>query len=148
MPSVITRPAALALLLALTAPACGWIESEGNERLDARYQAGEVILSEPAANFFGLESKGSGQVRGNGALALTADHLWFSLLTPKTEITIPLQDVLEVSLVKGHLGKTMASPLVHVRFRTADGEDAAAWLVHDPERWRQEIAARAGAAPR
>lgn len=148
MPSAITRPAALALLLTLPAPACGWIEGEGRERLEARYQAGEVILSDPAANFFGLESKGSAQVRGNGALALTADHLWFSLLTPQTEITIPLADVLEVSLVEGHLGKTMASPLVHVRFRAADGEDAAAWLVRDPERWQREIAARAGAAPR
>jgi len=139
------HPLALALF---TAPAaCGWIESEGRMRIESRFQPGEVIVSEPAANYFGLESRGGGQSRGNGALVLTADQLWFHLLVPTQELTIRLADVTDVALVDGHLGKSVGRALLRVRFRGEAGEDAAAWLVADPERWQREIAARSGARP-
>ncbi len=92
----------------------------------------------------GLESRGGGQSRGNGALVLTADELWFSLLVPTHALTIRLADVTDVALVDGHLGKSVGRPLVRVRFHGEAGEDAVAWLVADPERWQHEIAARSG----
>ncbi len=140
----------LVTALVATAPvaaACGWIESEGRGRIESRYRPDEVLLSEPAANCFGREAQGSAQVRGNGALVLTAEHLWFSLLVPANELTVPLAEVLDVQLVDGHLGKSVGLPLLRVRFRGVSGEDAAAWLVADPERWRREIAARIPRAP-
>ncbi|MEZ4450787.1 MAG: hypothetical protein R3B09_14995 [Nannocystaceae bacterium] len=139
-----SRAANVVAALSLVAPACGWVESGGRERIDARYRADEVLLSDPMANFFGVESKGSDQIRGNGALVLARDHLWFSLLTPKTELTIPLTEILEVSLVDSHLDKSVGRPLLHVRYRSDGGEDAAAWLVAEPERWRKALQAGAG----
>jgi len=143
--TVMRRPPLLAAVLAAAAPvaaACGWIESEGRERIESRYRPGEALLSEPAANCFGRESKGSAQIRGNGPLVLTAEHLWFSLLVPADELTVPLIDVLDVDIVDAHLGKSVGRPLLRVRFRGSNGDDAAAWLVADPERWRREITAR------
>lgn len=133
--------AALLSTLAGLAPAgCGSIEEAGRAKIAARFGDGEALLSDPSANFYGLISRGHGQVRGNGALVLTADALWFSQITPATELAIPRADVLEVSLVGSHLGKASAGhQLLHVRFRSGDGEDAAAWLVAEPERWRRAL---------
>lgn len=137
--------AATAGLVAL--PACGAIEEAGRAKIAGRFAEGEAILSDPVANFYGLTSRGHGQIRGNGALVLTADQIWFSQLSPATELTIPRADVLEVSLVKSHLGKATAGhSLLHVRFRSGDGEDSAAWLVAEPERWLRALADPAAAA--
>ena len=106
----------------------------------SRYRPEEMRLLEPMASTFGIESKGGLQGRGNGALVLTDDAIHFLMLVG-SELRIPLANVLAVKTVKSHLGKSIARPLLHVRYREGDGEDAVAWFVPDVEDWKQRIEA-------
>lgn len=124
-----------ALILVIVLGGCqAKIAEEGQSHIDTRYSSGQVILADPAANFFGVESRGTGQVRGNGALALTASELWFAQIVPASELTIMVRDIHAVDLVSSHLGKSSGRQLVRVRYGTGDG-DSAAWAVADPDAW-------------
>lgn len=102
--------------------------------------AGQTILCQAlGANFFGQASRGMAQIRGNGALVLTRRELYFRMLLPKREWTIPLETIRDVSLVKSHLGKTVFMDLVKVDYLSDQGDDAAAWAVRDPDHWLDEI---------
>lgn len=115
-------------------------------RLASRYAPGEMLLHETMANFFGEESRGPAQLRGNGGLVLTHDALAFHMLVPERAITIPLGDVREVSVVRSHLGKSVRRDLLHVRYAVPDGTDAIAWFVRDTGPWLRELLARAPGA--
>lgn len=94
---------------------------------------------EPGANSFGVQSAGALQLRGNGGLVLTANELHFFMLVPSRELRIPLADIREVKTVKSHLGKTVAQPLLHVRWAIGEGEEAVAWWVRDVEAWKAKL---------
>ena len=88
------------------------------------------------SNFFGLESVGMLQVRGNGVLVLTDEELLFSMWTPKKEISIPLKSIKKTEIVKSFLGKTKFRPLLKVVFQNEKNEtDSAAWLVSNTNKW-------------
>ena len=92
------------------------------------------------ANFFGQQSKGLGQVRGNGVLVLTEDELYFQLWAPKRELKIPYAALRGVEVVKSFLGKTKFKPLLKVDFENDQGEaDAAAWLVSNLDQWKSGL---------
>lgn len=129
---------AFVLALGLAVGCQARIAAEGQTRIDQKYAAGQVTLADPAANFFGVESRGTGQVRGNGALVLTASELWFAQMVPEAELTIAVRDIKAVDLVSSHLGKSSGRQLVRVRYGPGDG-DAAAWAVADPDAWLRAI---------
>jgi hypothetical protein len=84
----------------------------------------------------GLESRGRGQVRGNGWLVLTHEELRFRQWLPQRETTIQLAAVTAVGTERSWLGKWVGSKLLCVRWRTAGGgEDAMAWQVPELEEW-------------
>ncbi len=103
----------------------------------------EVIDVAQAANFFGQRSRGLKQVRGNGVLALTTSKLYFLMWAPRRELVIPHRQICDVDIVDSFLQKTKFQPLLKVVFRplgaVEGADDAAAWLVSDPERWREQI---------
>ena len=116
------------------------METSGQQRLQERFTADQILRSETSANFFGLQSRGRGQIRGNGVLALTREELWFSQFITRKEIRIPLVEIQAVSLVDSHLGKRVfGRQVVKVEFQAATGADAAAWLVGDPNGWKTAI---------
>lgn len=98
-----------------------------------------ILMQDHRANFFGIESKGVLQVRGNGALVLTETALEFFMLVPSTRITVPLEEVTRVGLVKSHLGKTIFRDLLKVWFRRGDELDSIVWYVPAPQAWRDRI---------
>jgi hypothetical protein len=98
-----------------------------------------IITSSLRANFFGLQSRGQKQIRGNAALVLTADTLWTCLGMPQREVKIPLIAVRNVTLAKSHCGKSVFVDLLRVEFDTSDGPEIAGWYVSDAEAWRQAI---------
>jgi hypothetical protein len=103
------------------------------------------LLTAPMANFFGLRSAGMKQVRGNGILLLTADRLYFRMLLPRRELTIPLGSVTSAGTVGSFLGRTRGRDLLEVIFTDSGGsEDSAAWLVGDLQEWVQSIKRSAG----
>ena len=110
------------------------------KQVASRYHADEILMQEGMANFFGLESKGVWQCRGNGALVLTGDTLHFFMLQPRSELVIPLHAIRSGQLVRSHLGKTVFRPLLKVHFELHGKSDSAAWYVHDPQTWLDKIA--------
>ena len=84
----------------------------------------------------GLESRGKGQVRGNGWLVLTADELRFRQWVPDRETRIPRSAITAVETDRWWLGKSVGRKLLVVRWRTPEGgEDAMAWNVRDLDDW-------------
>jgi hypothetical protein len=114
----------------------------------------DVLRGRPAvrvdqqANFFGVESKGVTQMRGNGTLVLTADELVFALWLPRTLVRIPLRDIVTVDEAKSHLGKSIARSLLRVRWRTAGIEDTVAWWVPDLAGWTADLRGASTVRPR
>jgi hypothetical protein len=99
---------------------------------ESRYP--NALLVVPGANFFGQESAGVGQVRGNGTLVLTSNVLIFEMWVPQRTVKIPLDRITSVDTVKSFLAKTRGVPLLRVSFQQENGlPDAAAWQVRDVE---------------
>ena len=108
--------------------------------MQAQFSTEQILRSETTVNFFGLQSRGRGQIRGNGVLVLTPDELWFSRFVPRNDISIPLSSISEVSLVEAHLGKRiLGQQLLYVAFQNEGQSDAIAWAVKDLQGWQVDI---------
>ena len=106
-------------------------------------ELGESATRKANARGLGLESRGKGQVRGNGWLVLSPGELRFAQWVPQRETRIPLTAVTMVETRRAWLGKTVGSKLLCVRWRTPEGgEDAMAWEVRDLDGWLAAIAAQ------
>ncbi len=110
------------------------------QRAALEEELGDGVKRKANARGLGLESRGRGQVRGNGWLVLTDDELRFSQWVPSRETRIPLAAVTTVETKRWWLGKSVGSRLLCVRWRTPDGaEDAMAWEVRDLDSWLAEL---------
>jgi hypothetical protein len=106
------------------------------------FQGSPIITSAENVNYFGQESKGLGQVRGNGCLILTDYELYYEMWTPKRVLRIPRKNIFRVENPppKWHLKKTKNRPLLKVHFINEEGiEDSAAWIVPHLDQWIQYI---------
>ena len=91
-------------------------------------------------NFFGQESLGMLQARGKGILVLAEKELFFSMLAPKKEFSIPFEKMLGIETPKSYLGKTKGKALLQVNFENAEGKkDSMAWLVGKLSLWQQAL---------
>lgn len=101
--------------------------------VESRIIAKEVFW----ANLQFQRSLGPHQVQGNGALVLTPDMLWFTLLLPDKQIEIPLQNIraVDVNTQKGRL------LVVVVTFvdATSANEDQVMFTSKDPQSWKRMI---------
>jgi len=111
------------------------------EEILKKFEGQKVLKAFESANFFGLESKGVKQVRGNGVLVLTKEKLFFEMwVKPKTIIEIPIKTIKEINVVKAHLYKSRFKPLLKVFFINGLGErDSVAWMVNNLEEWRNAL---------
>ena len=99
-----------------------------------------LILYSPNANFFGLESKKTRQIRGNGVLILMEDKIYFEMWKPKKNLEIPIKKIFNISTPKSHLRKSKFRPLLKIHFKNEENEnDSAAWLVKDLNNWMENI---------
>ncbi len=106
-------------------------------------ELGDAVRRIANVRGLGLESRGAGQIRGNGWLVLTSDELRFRQWAPQRETRIPLAAVTAVETKRSWLGKTVGTALLCVRWRTSGGtEDAMAWEVPDLEAWLAMLAAQ------
>ena len=105
-----------------------------------KFQHKNIILTSNGANFFGQESLGRTQIRGNGLLLLTSDELFFGMWLPKREYLIPLVSIHELESPKSFFGRTKFRPLLKIVFTNDSGEtDSCAWLVRDVKLWSKRI---------
>ena len=92
------------------------------------------------ASFFGQQSRGVTQIRGNGTLILTDSDLIFEMWLPRREYRIALASIESLENPKSFLGKTRFVPLLQVVFHhESETKDAMAWQVRDLHGWMQKI---------
>ncbi len=90
----------------------------------------DIKYGEERANFFGQESLGMTQVRGNGIFRITEDEIYFCMLMPSRVFRFSIKDIKSVETVKIFLGKTKFVPLLKVTFTNEQGEaDSVAFLL-------------------
>jgi hypothetical protein len=131
--------AGLIVLFTVLRLVLGHFRRKFREEIRRKFAGKQIVRESVGANFFGRSSKGVGQIRGNGALVLTPQDLYFVMFAPRREVVIPLETVTSVTTPRSHLGKTIGSKLLRVDFRTPAGEDAAAWAVRDAESWAAAV---------
>ncbi|MDA3790895.1 MAG: hypothetical protein PF503_20665, partial [Desulfobacula sp.] len=91
------------------------------------------------ANFFGEKSKGGKQIRGNGAIVLTKDQLFFIRAMPFKEYIIPIESINRVSMPNSFNGKSVFSKLLCVHYNVEGIEDSIAWAIKNPVKWKESI---------
>lgn len=100
----------------------------------ARYPNAQLI--DRAASFFGQQSHGVTQLRGNGTLILTDSDLIFEMWVPNKEFRIPLRSIHSLDNPSSFLGKSRFTPLLKVVYTNERGmTDAMAWQVPDLSGW-------------
>ncbi len=105
-----------------------------------KFKDKKILEMSAGANFFGQESSGMVQVRGNGALVLMEDSLYFKMWVPERDFSIPVKAMVTTEIVSSHLGKTKLQSLFKVVFTNQKGEkDSAAWLVANPHKWVEKV---------
>ena len=121
--------AALVVVFGLVRSATRRARARAEAMLPANSRRRAVVWS------LGQASRGHGQIRGNGTLALTADALVFVLWVPRRQVVIPLSRIVAVDTTKSHLGKRVGAHLLRVRWLSDEGEDVIAWQLADLESW-------------
>jgi hypothetical protein len=118
-----------------------YLRARGRAEMDRELRGRAPKKIDDMVNFFGVESRGATQMRGNGCLALVDDELVFIQWVPRQTIRIRLAEIAEVDEANGHLGKTIARKLLRVRWQTAGVEDTVAWYVNDLAGWLADLRA-------
>jgi hypothetical protein len=107
--------------------------------IQENFEKKDVIGATTRANFFGVKSKGGKQIRGNGAIVLTKDQLFFIRAMPFKESIIPVNSIGQVSLPKIFNGKSAFSKLLCIHYNIDGVEDSIAWSIRNPEKWKASI---------
>lgn len=110
------------------------------EELFANYHKDRIIYFSKKVNYFGRESAGRAQIRGNGSLLLTPDKLHFLRWLPKKDIIISLENVENIERVNSFLGKGRKDDLLKIEFNNQNGNnDSAAWFLNNMHAWEEVI---------
>jgi hypothetical protein len=115
------------------------VQKKLEHHIQENFDKEKIIGATTKANFFGERSKGGKQARGNGALVLTKDEVYFIRAVPFKEYVIPLQSIIEVSLPNSFNGKSIASKLLSIQYKTDSKPDAMAWAIKNPESWKKAL---------
>ena len=145
LPSVVALVLAIVVFIALAFAAVliPVFRRAKRVRRELEQELGGMVRRSANVGGLGLQSRGRGQVRGNGRLVLTDVELRFRQWIPQRETTIPLAAVISVGTERSWLGKWVGSKLLCVRWRTPDGsEDAMAWHLRDLDGWLGAIEAQ------
>jgi hypothetical protein len=105
--------------------------AQGSEAT-ARQQYPDARLIDAGALFFGQQSRGVTQMRGNGTLIVTDSDVIFQQWVIKREFRIPLTAIQSIENPSSFLGKWQGVPLLQINFLNDSGQaDAMAWRVRD-----------------
>lgn len=104
-----------------------------------KFNKKEIIGATTRANFFGKLSRGGKQLRGNGALVLTKDKLFFIRALPEKEYVIPVTSITKITLPTSFNGRSVFSELLCVHYRDTNRTETMAWAVENPKKWQLTI---------
>ncbi|MFN2341445.1 MAG: hypothetical protein ABR547_09275 [Halanaerobium sp.] len=137
---ILLIPVLLAVLCYIIRRTISSLKRKRAEELFTNYHKDRIIYFSKEVNFFGQQSAGRAQLRGNGSLLLTPDELHFLRWIPKKNIVIPLDEIENIERVSSFLGKRKKRELLKVEFNNHQGEkDSAAWLLDNMHAWEQVI---------
>jgi hypothetical protein len=98
----------------------------------ARQQYPDARLVDASALFFGQQSRGATQMRGNGTLVVTDSDVIFQQWVTNREFRIPLSAIQSIENPSKFLGKWQGVPLLQINFLNESGQsDAMAWRLRD-----------------
>ncbi|MBD3195566.1 MAG: hypothetical protein GF317_10950 [Candidatus Lokiarchaeota archaeon] len=110
------------------------------KRAHERFSKEEIILACDDANYFGMESRGVREVRGNGTLILTEEIIFFLKWVPEDIIEIPLNKIQDITTPKSHMHRSAFLKLLKVSFLNQEGnQDSVAWFVRDLDKWTKAL---------
>jgi hypothetical protein len=99
---------------------------------DARQQYPDARLIDAGALFFGQQSRGVTQMRGNGTLIVTDSAVIFQQWVTNKEFRIPLSAIQSIENPSSFLGKWQGVPLLKINFLSDSGQaDSMAWRLRD-----------------
>ena len=101
--------------------------------------AGRTARRQSSAQSFGIRSKGAGQLRGAGYLALFDDELVFVQAIAGNHVRARRSDIAGVTTPRSFLGKTQGVKLLAVEWRTGDATDQVALRVPDLDAWVEDL---------
>jgi hypothetical protein len=120
------------VLLYILSKAAGKAQVIKAKELLERFRDKKVVSVKSNANFFGQESLGYSQMRGNCSLVITEDEIFSEMWLPKRSFTIPVASIVSIETPKSFLGKSRGRSLLKVVFTNESGlNDSAAWQVRD-----------------
>ena len=99
--------------------------------LEASGEAVDVItfgLISGGCQFNGLESKGAGQWKGNGVLALTDKRVVFRSFSTAPSVEFQNAAILSVEQTNAFPGGVTATGCLKIRFRSGEGEEDALYV--------------------
>lgn len=127
------------LLMLLLKSVSASVRGSLDQLVQEKFAGQDILAATTGANCFGVKSKGARQIRGNGALVLTKDVLYFVRALPRKEYVIPVETISDITTPKWFLGKSVFSRLLCVHFAADHGEDEIAWAVGDLAAWVDAI---------
>lgn len=105
-----------------------------------KFKDKEILAVTSSANFFGQESEGLTQIRGNGVLLLTQDEVYFKMWVVQKVIHIPISQIERVETPRSYLKRSKSLPLLKIVFKGQDGQiDSVAWYVNNLIDWQRAI---------
>ncbi len=131
---------AVAFVIVFGGTFVGLRQTARRKEASARERYPDAKQIDRAASFFGQESRGATQMRGNGTLILTATDLIFEQWVMNKEYRIPLQKIQALENPTSFLGKSRFAPLLKVVYLNDQGvKDSMAWQVPDLSGWMRQI---------
>jgi len=125
------------ILLIMLMNAAKKAQAKKAEEVLEKFKDKKVLSVKSNANFFGQESLGYKQARGNGVLVITEEELYFEMWLPKKTFSVPLKSITSIETPKSHLGKTKGRPLLKIIFKSEkEEEDSMAWLTGDLAKYK------------
>jgi hypothetical protein len=115
-----------------------------SDRVASLLDRAALVIEDRRAQFYGRESLGRTQTRGNGHLALTDQQLVFTMWVPAKTVTIQRDSITSVETRRGFLGKTGGARLLCVSWTDPAGTDRGAWRVRDLDAWLSALVADNG----
>lgn len=136
--TVLLSLVALALFLTITFGGMFlWLSRMARQKeASARERYPDARHIDRSASFFGQESRGNAQLRGNGTLILTPSELVFEMWVVNRVMRIPLVSVTALENPTAFAGKSRFTPLLKVSYTDDQGgADSMAWQVRDLALW-------------
>lgn len=126
-------------LLTLISVIFNSVRSKLEKHIQQKFNKDLIVGATSKANFFGIKSKGAKQIKGNGAIVLTKEQIYFVRALPFKEYIIPINTVKNVSMPKSFNGRSVFRNLLCVHYYADGQEESIAWVVENPDRWKVTI---------